>query len=423
MADPIVYDIRSPEYTDPPAVEKELRRVFDVCHTCRRCLPLCPSFPDLFRRIDGNPTEEVEGLNDTDLRSVVDLCYQCKLCYNHCPYHPPHRWGVDFPRLMLRARASRASREGVTRQDRVLGGVEVMGRVGSWLAPLMNWGGRLRLNRVVMEAVVGIHRDRNLPLFHRRRFSRWFRRRTTRERHVSEGVALFATCSVEYNEPAIGKAAVEVLERQGLAVTLPDQRCCGMPLLDGGDLGGALALAKRNVTSLLRETRAGRDIVVPGPTCSYVLKKEYPHMLGSPEAAEVADRTYDLSEYLMKRHASGGLNTRFTRRPGRISYHLPCHLKAQNIGYKSRDLLSVIPGAEVKMIEGCSGVDGTWGFKKEYFDLSLRVAAPMVEAMRETAPDMMASDCPLACLQIEKACGVKPRHPIQILRDAYGDSE
>lgn len=429
MADPIAYDIRDPSYRDETATSKELLRVFDICAGCRRCLPLCPVFPELFDRIDGNATQDAEGLAPADLRRTVDLCYQCKLCYNHCPYHPPHRWMVDFPRLMLRARAARASREGVTLQDRVLGMADAIGRLGSFFAPLSNWANGVRLNRVLMESVLGIHRDRNLPRYHRRTFSRWFRRRSRRVTPAAvapdgapkDRVALFATCSVEYNDPDVGRATVEVLERNGLEVTLPDQRCCGMPFLDGGDLDGALRLARRNVDALFEAVAEGCDIVVPGPTCSFMIKNEYPHMLDTDPARAVAARTYDVSEYLMKRHKQGRLDTRFAGAAGRVAYHLPCHLKAQNIGYKSRDLLALIPGTQVEMADHCSGVDGTWGFKKQYFDLSLKVVAPLIEMIDSARPNVTASDCPLACLQIEKGRGARPLHPIQILRRAYGD--
>jgi Fe-S oxidoreductase len=425
VADPIVYDIRGAGYLDEGSVETEMRRVFDICHGCRRCLPLCPAFPDLFQRIDHNPTQEVEGLTSKDLRVVVDLCYQCKLCYNHCPYHPPHRWNVDFPRLMLRARAARARKEGVSLQDRILGMADAMGRLGSLLAPLSNWANRWKLNRLLMESALGIHRGRNLPLYHRRTFSRWFRKHA-KGRPAAAGasgkVALFATCSVEYNEPGIGRAAVEVLERNGIDVSLPPQRCCGMPSLDGGDLDGALRAARDNVASLFQAVEEGRDIVVPGPTCSFTIKNEYPHMLGTPQAEQVAAHTFDVCEYLMRLHKMGRLDTGFTRPAGRVAYHLPCHLKAQNIGYKSRDLMALIPATQVVMADHCSGVDGTWGFKKQYFDLSLKVAAPLVEAIEEARPDVTASDCPLACMQIAKCRGGdKPLHPIQIIRKAYGD--
>ena len=423
MADPIVYDIRSPDYLDTESVGREMRRVFDVCAGCRRCLPLCPSFPELFDRIDNNPTEDAEGLTDADMRGVVDLCYQCKLCYNHCPYHPPHRWMIDFPRLMLRSRAARAKKEGVTFQDRVLGMADALGRLGSLFAPLSNWANRMRWNRALMESVLGIHRDRNLPAYHRRTFSKWFRLRRPAVKAGAGGgaVALFATCTVEYNEPAIGQAAVEVLERNGIDVSHPEQRCCGMPFLDGGDLDNALKCARANVASLHRAVKEGRDIVVPGPTCSFTLRNEYPHMLGTEAAKEVAARTFDVCEYLMRRHKEGRLDTAFTAPLGKVAYHLPCHLKAQNLGYKSRDLLSLIPGTTVAMSDRCTGVDGTWGFKKQYFDLSMKVALPLLRDLDEARPDVVATDCPLAGLQIEKGRGGKPLHPIQLVRRAYGD--
>jgi glycerol-3-phosphate dehydrogenase subunit C len=419
VADPIVYDIRSPAYLDEGSVDREMRRVFDLCAGCRRCLPLCPSFPDLFDRIDNNPTQDAEGLSAADMRNVVDLCYQCKLCYNHCPY----RWMIDFPRLMLRSRAARAKKEGVTLQDRILGMADAMGRFGSWLAPLSNWANNARLNRVLMESVLGIHRDRNLPAYHRTTFSKWFRRRPKPPAGAEGGskVAIFATCSVEFNDPGIGQAAVEVLERNGIDVAMPDQRCCGMPFLDGGDLDNALNVARSNVASLHAAVKQGRDIVVPGPTCSFTIKNEYPHMLGTEQAREVASRTYDICEYLMLRHKEGRLDTGFKSPAGRVAYHLPCHLRAQNIGYKSRDLMALIPGTEITMAERCSGVDGTWGFKKQYFDLSMNVALPLLREIDEARPDVTASDCPLACLQIEKGRGDKPLHPIQIVRRAYGD--
>jgi len=429
MADPIVYDIRSRDYLDEASVEKEMRRVFDLCAGCRRCLPLCPSFPDLFDRIDNNPTQDAEGLTVLDMRNVVDLCYQCKLCYNHCPYHPPHRWMIDFPRLMLRSRAARAKREGVTFQDKILGMADALGRLGSMFAPLSNWVNRLRLNRVLMESVLGIHRDRNLPAYHHKTFSKWFRARRKaavpraagRREETPPKVALFATCSVEFNEPAIGQASVEVLERNGIEVSHPEQRCCGMPFLDGGDLGNALTAARANVASLHRAVRQGCDIVVPGPTCSFTIKNEYPHMLGTDEAREVASHTYDICDYLMRRHKEGKLDTAFKATLGKVAYHLPCHLKAQNLGYRSRDLLSLVPGVTVTMADRCSGVDGTWGFKKQYFDLSMKVALPLLRELDEARPDVTASDCALACMQIEKGRGEKPLHPIQLVRRAYGD--
>lgn len=429
-------DVTRPQFWDSTAVDTELRRVYDICSGCRRCLPLCPSFKVLFDRLD---VEAVDGdatkLPGRDLKDVVDLCYQCKLCFNHCPYTPPHRWAVDFPRLMLRARAAEGKRAGVSLQDRMLGNTALVGKLGSLAAPLSNWLNELSVHRAFMQWIVGIHRKRKLPRFHRPTFSAWFtaRAKTAPVETPRAGgagvapaggpagrkIALFATCTVEYNAPAIGRAAVAVLERNGVDVTLPEQRCCGMPYLDGGAVDECRALVRANVRTLAAAVREGRQIVSPGPTCSYMLKQEYPWLDGSEDARLVAANTRDLFEYLAQLHADGALDTRFSAPVGRVTYHVPCHLRAQNIGTKSADILRAIPGTKVDVVERCSAVDGTWGFKTEYFELSMKVAAPLFDAVKSGAPTV-ATDCPLAALQIGQGTGVEPRHPIQILARAYG---
>jgi glycerol-3-phosphate dehydrogenase subunit C len=424
-------DLRKPEFWDSGAVDKELRRVYDICGGCRRCLPLCPSFKVLFDRMDVEAVDgDVEKLPAADVKEVVDLCYQCKLCFNHCPYTPPHRWEVDFPRLMLRARAAEARRRGVTLQDRLLGNTDLVGRLGSLGAPLSNWMNELGVHRAFMQAVAGIHRQRNLPKFNRRTFSAWFKSRpaspaspASRDAKPPRKVALFHTCSVEYYEPATGRAAVRVLERNRVDVRVPPQRCCGMPYLDGGAVDEAKALIRDNVKSLAAAVREGCEIVVPGPTCSYMLKQEYPWLDGSADTKLVAENTRDLFEYLARLQAAGELDTNFTRPVGAVTYHVPCHLRAQNIGHKSADVLRAIPGASVNAVEKCSAVDGTWGFKKEYYELSLKVAKPLFDAITGAGAPTAATDCPLAALQIEQGTGKKPKHPIEVLASAYGLEE
>jgi glycerol-3-phosphate dehydrogenase subunit C len=413
-------DIRQAEFWKPDAVDQELRRVYDICSGCRRCLPLCPSFKVMFDRLDTEAVDgDVEKLAAKDVKEVVDLCFQCKLCYNHCPYTPPHRWQVDFPRLMLRSRSAEAKQKGVTLQDRFLGNTELVGRLGSLTAPLSNWASSLPPQRALMQAVVGIHKDRQLPPFHRETFSAWFDRRKAPSFQPQARVALFTTCSVEFNDPATGKAAVAVLERNGVDVSLPAQRCCGMPYLDGGAVKEAKGLIADNVKSLAEAVTQGRDIVVPGPTCSYMLKREYPWLDGSEDAYLVAGHTRDLFEYLAGLHTAGKLDTRFPNPPRKIAYQLPCHLKAQNMGTKSADVLR-LTGAEVETIEKCSAVDGTWGMKKEYFQLSMQLAEPLFNRVRDAGADCVATDCPLAALQIKQGTGMEARHPISILAEAYG---
>lgn len=431
------FDVQSPDFWDRAKAEVELRRVYDICNGCRRCLPLCPSFRVMFDRLDVEAVDgEVEKLPAADVQEVVDLCYQCKLCFNHCPYTPPHRWAVDFPRLMLRARAAEARRSGLSLQDRMLGNTELVGKVGSLTAPLSNWMNEMKAHRALLQAVVGIHKDRHLPAFHRQTFSAWFRGRrrsgplpgpppppASAEQAagtVTKRVALFATCTVEYNQPAVGRAAVQVLERNGVDVALPDQRCCGMPYLDGGAIEQCRTLIRDNVRTLAAAVREGRAIVSPGPTCSYMLKQEYPWLDGSDDARLVASHTLDLFEYLARLRAEGALDTRFAKPIGSVTYHVPCHLRAQNIGTKSADVLRAIPGTAVNVVERCSAVDGTWGFKAQYYELSLKVAQPLFDAITGAGAPLTATDCPLAALQIEQGTGRRAQHPIQILAHAYG---
>jgi Fe-S oxidoreductase len=420
-------DLTSPEFWDRSAVDRELRRVYDICSGCRRCLPLCPSFKVLFDRLDVDAVDgDVEKLPARDAKEVVDLCYQCKLCFNHCPYTPPHRWEVDFPRLMLRARAAEARAGGVTFQDRMLGNTELIGTLGRLAAPLSNWMNELALHRAFLHAVAGIHRKRNLPKFHRQTFSAWFKHRAraaTGRVPAASKIAFFHTCTVEYNDPATGRAAVRVLERNRVDVSLPRQRCCGMPYLDGGAVDEAKALIRDNVKSLAAAVREGRTIVVPGPTCSYMLKQEYPWLDGGDDAKLVARNTRDLFEYLAELHTAGKLDTGFARSAGAVTYHVPCHLRAQNIGLKSADVLRLIPGAEVNVVEKCSAVDGTWGFKKQYHELSLKLAKPLFDSITSADAPVTATDCPLAALQIEQGTGRQARHPIRILAAAYGIEE
>jgi Fe-S oxidoreductase len=364
---------------------------------------------------------DVSRIGAADYRRLVDLCWQCRLCFNHCPYTPPHSWDIDFPRLILRAKAARARAEGVTRQDAWLGNPDAVGAWASAVAPLANWARGFPPARRLLEAAAGVHRDRNLPRFHHQTFARWFRRRGGGRRRQGPAVALFFSCSVNYNEPQVGRDAVSVLEHNGCAVACPAQVCCGMPYLDGGDLASASANARRNLAALEPAVAAGATVVVPQPTCSYMLKKEYPLLVPGPAAELVAGATRDLFEYLAERQRQGTLDTRFPGPgPGRVSYQMPCHLRAQNLGFKTRDVLQLIPGAQVSVVERCTAMDGTWAMKKEHYPISLRYASRAVEQMDVTQPQTYATDCTQSALQIEAVRGRRPAHPIALLREAYG---
>jgi Fe-S oxidoreductase len=409
----------SPEFHDPAALAAETRRVYDICAGCRRCYTLCPSFVSLLDVADEQHDGDAAALTAAEDRRVVDLCFGCNLCYPHCPYTPPHQWSIDFPRLMLQSRVVRADREGVRWRDRVLGNPELLGRFGAAMPALANWVNRNRAFRWAMERWLGIDRRRVLPRY-RARFSRWFRRQTPPPGVGRNGkAALFYTTPVEFNVPETGEATVRVLWRSGVEVVCPEQVCCGMPALDGGDVAGATRRARRNVASLGKAVDAGYDVVVPGPTCSRMLKQEYPRLVPGDATRRVVERVYDLGEYLMKLHGETRLARDFQRGLDLVAYQVPCHLRVQEIGFKSRDVMRLVPDTRVELLERCTGMDGTWGFKHEFFDESRKVARPLVRQVEELRADLVVSDCPLAGLQLEQLTGRRVYHPVEALAAAY----
>ncbi|HXJ33359.1 MAG TPA: heterodisulfide reductase-related iron-sulfur binding cluster [Candidatus Eisenbacteria bacterium] len=419
----MTFDPRDPSFYDEAAVDAELVRVFDICHGCRMCFNYCPSFPALFDAVDAHEERgegEVKALSPAEKWKVVDLCYQCKLCYVKCPYIPPHELNVDFPRLMLRAKATRVRREGVTLQDKALGDPDRIAKVSTGIAAsIVNWANGKKGLRVLVEKAVGIHRDRVLPPFAGQTFERWFGK--TRNGAAGERrVALFETCSINYNYPHIGAATVQVLEHNGFRVLRPPQRCCGMPALDGGDIERAVAMARANVASLLPLVEQGVSVVVLGPTCGYTAKQEWPALVGTDDARRVAAHVVDAGEFLAREHAAGRLNRTFTKPQGKLGYHVPCHLRAQNIGAPFSALLELIPDTTVEAIERCSAFDGTWGMKREYYELSRKYAKKLCRALDDSEAVRLVSDCPLAGLNVTEELGVTPAHPMEVLRDAYG---
>jgi glycerol-3-phosphate dehydrogenase subunit C len=429
-----------PAYSNPESLERELRRVGDICHQCRRCLPLCPSFPKLFELVDATD-QEIAGVAMSGFDEVNELCFHCKLCYNHCPYTPPHEWDVDFPALMRRHQITRTRRDGIPISRRLTTRTDLIGKLAGLAPAVMNFANTNRLSRLMMEKTIGIHRDWIQPRFFGQTFGRWFARRPA----VAPGVApdaapgvapdaapgvapganghavIFSTCSVDYNDPAVGQAAVEVMERSQVRVDVCYERCCGMPFTDTGDLDAARRNAEKNVADLLPFVEAGATIVVPGPSCSLMLKREYPKLLGTEAAERVAGATQDLMEYLYHLARDKKLDRDFARPLGRVAYHAPCHLRAQNIGFRARDLLK-LAGAEVTLIDACSGVDGTWGMQARFYDASLEVAKPLMQRIEASEAEEIATDCPLSSLRIERQLGRAPVHPIILLRRAYGDA-
>jgi Fe-S oxidoreductase len=415
----LCYNPNDPKYWDEEGLRQELERVFEVCNWCRLCFNLCPSFPALFQAIDTHGGD-VRQLTQDETARVIDLCYQCKVCYVKCPYTPDdgHEFQLDFPRLMLRAVALRARRGGFGLRSRLLSRPDRIGRLGSLAAPLVNWANRQPVLRRGLEALLGIHRDKRLPVYHRETLEAWLQRQAPRQGLAEEAV-LFVSCAVNFNAPEVGRDCVEVYARNGIALSCASNQCCGMPALEAGDVRLAQKLCRENVESLLPHVRQGKKVVVLEPTCAYMLRKEYPELAGVPEAREVAAATRDACEFLFELKQQGRLNRDFRSSPGTIAYHLPCHLKAQNIGYRSRDLMRLIPGATLRLVDQCSGHDGTWAMKKQFFPLSLLTAQKASAQIQSGDVDLVASDCILAGLHLEQVTGRKPLHPIQVLARAY----
>ncbi len=352
---------------------------------------------------------------------VNELCFHCKLCYNNCPYTPPHEWDVDFPALMRRHQQFRAARDGVSLARKITTRTDLIGKIGSLAPALMNAANRGRLSRIMMEKTLGIHRDWIQPTFHRETVKRWFAKKPRRSEGENGHAVLFTTCSVNYNDPATGRAAVEILERSGVRVELCYERCCGMPFTDTGDLDAARRNAEKNVADLLPYVEAGATIITPGPSCSLMLKTEYPKLLATGDAERVAGNTQDLMEYIYDLARAKKLSRDFKSSLGKVAYHAPCHLRAQNIGFRSRDLLA-LAADEVVLVDACSGVDGTWGMQERFYDESMKVARGMLKRLDAAKPDWISTDCPLAALRIQKGLGVKPLHPVVLLNRAYQES-
>ena len=430
-------DWRNPDFLDQEKAFAEMERVFDICHGCRRCVSLCNAFPTLFDLVDEGRTGEIDGVDRQDYWKVVDQCYLCDVCYmTKCPYVPPHPWNLDFPHLMLRGKAIqfrqgtptkfRDSALAATDRNGTLAGIPVVVQAVNALA-------RKPAVRQVVENTLGVHKDAWLPEF----TSKQFRRNAARSAShpVRDGertpgrVAVFATCYVNYNEPGIGHDLLKVLDHNRIPYTLVEKEaCCGMPRLELGDLDGVAALAAKNLPKLAALAREGWAILAPIPSCGLMFKQEIPLLF--PEDADakaVQEAMFDPFEYFVARHRDGLLATDFKDGLGNVSYHVACHLRVQNVGQKTREMLAMVPGTSVHTVERCSGHAGTWGVKKEFHPTAMKIGRPVFRQMAEHPagePRWVASDCQLAGHHIAQGMRGKAdgrlAHPLTLLRTAYG---
>jgi Fe-S oxidoreductase len=432
-------DWKNPEYWEEPKIFAEMERIFDICHGCRRCVSLCNTFPTLFDYVDESPSGEVDGVPKEKYWNVVDQCYLCDLCYMvKCPYVPPHPWNVDFPHLMLRAKAYQF-RNGMLKhpiRDRALSSTDRNGKLATIpvVVQMVNAGAKSRPLRALGEKVMHVDKDAWVPQFTAkplRRHAPASKPHAVRGGERSPGkVAVFATCFMNYNEPDIGHDLLKILDHNEIPYTMiGGEVCCGMPKLEQGDLESVQGLKEQNIPRLAKLAREGYAIVALVPSCTLMFKQELPLMFPhEDDVIAVRDAMFDPFEYLMARKRDGLLKTAFPRPLGKVAYHVPCHTRVQKIGLKTKEALESVPGTEVLVIERCSGHAGTWGVKEEFHETALKIGRPVFRQVAEFAPDWFGSDCALAAHHIEEGVGLvaeksaQPvlKHPITLFRMAYG---
>jgi glycerol-3-phosphate dehydrogenase subunit C len=428
-------DWLSEDFYDPGSVDKELTRIFDICAGCRRCVSLCGAFPTLFDLVDETDSGEAHDVDPKAFGKVVDQCYLCDLCYmTKCPYVPPHPWNVDFPHLMLRAKAAKYQRGEVRLRDNFLSNTDALGHFAGIpiVTQTVNAVNRTKLARGAMESALGIDKDAWLPDFASRKFRRAARASPpapVRDGERTPGkVAIYATCYVNYNEPGIGHDLLAILAHNEIPyVLVHGEACCGMPLLEQGNLRGVAGKKAKNMPVLARYAREGYALLAAIPSCVLMYKHELPLMFPDDEEARlVSEAFWDPFEYFVSRHRDGLLKTDFKHELGKVSYHIPCHGRVQNVGRKTYETLSLVPGTELNVVERCSGHAGTFGVKKEFHRTAMRIGTPVFKSMAGAAPDYISSDCALAGHHIaqgidENGLAKAPlAHPLTLLRKAYG---
>jgi Fe-S oxidoreductase len=423
--DGLSYDPSESKYWDESALNKEVTRVFEVCHGCRMCFKYCDAFPRLFKFIDEEHAGDVRKVTAPQTERVMDDCFQCKLCEVQCPYTPrdKHEFQLDFPKLVHRFNAQRAKKNGVSLRDKVLGDPDTAGglaRASFGVANVMN---RVQLHRWFMEKVLGIHRNKLLPQFAANTFERWARKKGLIKSEPGGEAVLFQTCYVQHNEPEIGMDTVTVFERNGVDLRCASHLvCCGMPAWEHGDLKELQRRAKINLDRLEPFVERGAKVIAINPTCSMMLRDEYPKLVAAADrqrAQAVAAAVRDPSEFIWSIRNEPRFSSNFADVPKKVAYHAPCHLRAQAVGFKGRDLIRKA-GAEIDTVMECCGHDGTFAMKTEGFETSQRVGKKAFAGMQEKASTTdWVTDCPLAALQFEQHAGKKPLHPMSLLARSY----
>ena len=429
-------DWQNPDFYDFEKVEAEMHRVFDICHTCRRCFNLCDSFPRLFDLIDNSATGELDSVKPADFKQVVDACTLCDLCFmTKCPYVPPHEWALDFPHLMLRYRAAEVKHGKASKVYRQLTETDRNGKAASFAAPLVNWVNGQKPVRALMEKAAHVDAEARLPKFCGRTLVMRAQEEPVQVNEAAPAfgrkAVLYATCFSNYNNPEIGLAARKVLAHNGVATEIVYPRCCGMPQFERGDVARVAEHARTVSEALLPYIEDGYDVIALVPSCALMLKFEWPLVLPEDEKVKtLSESTYDIAEYVVEIAARDGLAPGLKPLSGGVALHIACHARAQNVGQKAAELLRLIPDPDLQVIERCSGHGGAWGVMKGNFEIALKVGKPVARQALQSGKAHVASECPLAVDHIVQgmerlatdgaAYPHEPQHPIQLFAKAYG---
>lgn len=432
-------DWQTPEYYNEEATFHEMERIFDICHGCRRCVSLCGSFPTLFDLVDESKTMEVDGVDKQDYWKVVDQCYMCDLCYlTKCPYVPPHEFNLDFPHTMLRAKAIKFKKGEVGAGEKFLSSTDVTGSFAGIpiVSKVVNAVNKTKSARVVLEKVLGVHKDAWLPELASKKFRS--AANVSNDFPIKDGektpgkVAIYSTCYINYNEPGIGYDLLKILDHNEVPYVLVEKEsCCGMPKLELGDLDSVKDSKDANVPVLAKYAKDGFAILSAVPSCTLMFKQEIPLMFPADADVQlVKEAMWDPFEYLMARKRDGLLKVDFPVELGKISYQIPCHGRVQQIGKKTEEMLKMVPGTSVHTHERCSGHAGTFGVKKGTHQQAMKIGKPLFKAMANHKdgglPDVISSDCPLGGHHIAQGFDVNDlgavpqKHPLTLIREAYG---
>jgi len=432
-----IIDWTNPDYIDADKLDAEMRRQFDVCHGCRRCFNLCDSFPRLFDLVDAAGDDELHGVKSADFDKVVDACTLCDMCFlTKCPYVPPHAFNIDFPHLMLRYRVAERQKQGGSFFDEQLTETDRNGEIAKFVPGLANWASKRGngLTRPILEKVAKVDRNVELPIYHGKTFMQRAKDAPPAINKEAPAfgrkAAIFATCFANYNNPAIGEAALAVLAKNGVDAEVVYPGCCGMPQLEQGDIARVAEKARETAAALRPYIDAGKDIIALVPSCALMMKFEWPLIVPDDENVKVLSQAaYDITEYVVEIADTQGIAPGLAAVPGGVAMHVACHARAQNMGNKGAEMLRLIPETDVSVVERCSGHGGSWGIKQGNFEFATKFARQTVKRAADAKKTYLASECPLAGKHLAQGFeniegtsreGQRAFHPIEILAKAYG---